>query len=671
MKKMKKGFTIVELVIVIAVIAILAGVLIPVFSNVVDKANKSKDTQLVRNLNEALAVDLDEHNTMYDALQAAKEFGYDVGKINASATDNEILWDSKNDAFVYLNGGNLEYIPGFEAQPVADHELWIISNTVSTKYSTYYTGNDTEVTVETGFDAGEKTGIKVNVATDETITLTVRTTSKNDVVTATAPNATINFYGFAGEFDVISVDDENCLHVFGQVDFLKVAAGKVKAENNAVIKAIHIADNDATIEINAQAVVETVTASSGVTLDGEKIKGVELNEIIENVNPDEAQTGATLFAGGFGTETAPYLVEDRTQFENISRIADYSYYKWVGESVVDASNWSKTNTLVGSFDGNGVKFNNIDCALFSSVWNGTESGHPSADTVNEYAISNLTVNANIVRESWTSAVVYTAGVHNLVMKNVTVNGYIEGSAGVASFICFGAGNYATEADGWCYDGIIKFINCKSDATIVAKSGNAVGFIAHAMTKTSNARVELVDSDFNGILSAPSNASCKYINGNWINATIVDDQSEDKNGVVYNSKNNGYTYIATGKVGSFTIEQGVLPESIGDAFVVDAKAGATKATISLIVSPNPGCFTQTCLSEEVDVVNGKVVSNEVRYFNIRINASGITDGGINGNNFDIVNSLYNGELGANTVVRITQYSTNGDILGIINISFGDK
>ena len=39
----KKGFTLVELVIVIAVIAILAGVMIATFSNVVDKANKSAD----------------------------------------------------------------------------------------------------------------------------------------------------------------------------------------------------------------------------------------------------------------------------------------------------------------------------------------------------------------------------------------------------------------------------------------------------------------------------------------------------------------------------------------------------------------------------------------------------------------------------------------------------
>ena len=38
----KKGFTIVKLVIVIAVIAILAAILIPTFANVVDNANTAK-----------------------------------------------------------------------------------------------------------------------------------------------------------------------------------------------------------------------------------------------------------------------------------------------------------------------------------------------------------------------------------------------------------------------------------------------------------------------------------------------------------------------------------------------------------------------------------------------------------------------------------------------------
>ena len=50
MKKLnKKGFTIVELVIVIAVIAILAGVMIPTFGGVINNANKSAALQKANN----------------------------------------------------------------------------------------------------------------------------------------------------------------------------------------------------------------------------------------------------------------------------------------------------------------------------------------------------------------------------------------------------------------------------------------------------------------------------------------------------------------------------------------------------------------------------------------------------------------------------------------------
>lgn len=50
-----RGFTIVELVIVIAVVAILAAVLIPTFSAIVKRANISADTQAARNMNVILA----------------------------------------------------------------------------------------------------------------------------------------------------------------------------------------------------------------------------------------------------------------------------------------------------------------------------------------------------------------------------------------------------------------------------------------------------------------------------------------------------------------------------------------------------------------------------------------------------------------------------------------
>ena len=61
----KKGFTIVELVIVIAVIAILSAVLIPTFGGIISDANKSAVQQAARNAyTELYAYDLSQDQVL-------------------------------------------------------------------------------------------------------------------------------------------------------------------------------------------------------------------------------------------------------------------------------------------------------------------------------------------------------------------------------------------------------------------------------------------------------------------------------------------------------------------------------------------------------------------------------------------------------------------------------
>ena len=392
-------------------------------------------------------------------------------------------------------------------------------------------------------------------------------------------------------------------------------------------------------------------------------------------NSDNTYTVKYLFAyksdgtASAGTKEDPFLIANLEQFENISYVEKYSYFKWVGEKTVDASDLTDSVYLCGSFDGDNVAFNNLDKVLFRAVWNGSESWAPSEDTTNTYTVSNLTVNANIVTDGWIAAVVRVAGVHKFVMDNVTVHGYVEGATGVASFVCFGPGNYAPTS--YTYDGNITFKNCNSDATLVAKSGNAVGFIAHPMMATSAGRITLENSNYSGDMSATSAGGCKYVSGNWINAIITDNQSETKNNTTYNSGVNGWTYIAENKTGAFTVEQQNKPETIGNVFTVTAKEGATRATFALQISPDPGNFTSTYLVEEVNVANNSFTSEEVKYFEVKVNAEGATETGAVGNVYHVVNPIYGTSLGSNTIVRVTQYDDAGKILGITTINFDDK
>ena len=78
-KSNRKGFTIVELVIVIAVIAILAAVLIPTFSNLIKRANLSNDQSFVKNMNTILLAEgtIDPFKTAGDAINVLNVNGFE------------------------------------------------------------------------------------------------------------------------------------------------------------------------------------------------------------------------------------------------------------------------------------------------------------------------------------------------------------------------------------------------------------------------------------------------------------------------------------------------------------------------------------------------------------------------------------------------------------------
>ena len=98
----KKGFTIVELVIVIAVIAILAAVLIPTFGGIIKKANNSNMTQ---ELNAALKLIFAEEN----------------GQLTYSATY----------VFIYKNGSTTQYFK-------YDHDMKQLVEIVATNIPGYF-----------------------------------------------------------------------------------------------------------------------------------------------------------------------------------------------------------------------------------------------------------------------------------------------------------------------------------------------------------------------------------------------------------------------------------------------------------------------------------------------------------------------------------------------------
>lgn len=127
-KNTRKGFTTVELVIVIAVIAILATVLIPTFSNMIESANLSVDKQNVRNMNVCLqtySITDGDPSDFGKVKKELKEYGY--GREDNFQTKSEgfsIRWHSgRNVIFLVNPNGQVEYPDEYKGNAAIAAEL--------------------------------------------------------------------------------------------------------------------------------------------------------------------------------------------------------------------------------------------------------------------------------------------------------------------------------------------------------------------------------------------------------------------------------------------------------------------------------------------------------------------------------------------------------------------
>ena len=360
----KKGFTIVELVIVIAVIAILAAVLIPNISKLVKKAQVSSDLSLVRNLNTALEVESAtmDYPTAYSAFQAVKENGYDLAKIEAKASDNKILYDEVNKCFVYLNGGNFEYYPNSKKgdKTTPDYQLWTVVTSAEdakkSQYSVYWNGgNGADVTVNNvGFDVGENKDVKVTVnAGDQE--LTVRTNGADMTINS---NGTVNHYGMIEKVNLQKVATES-YHEFGYVtSYIKVTSGHIVVEPKASISIIAVANAGATIEQKAGSELFKVAPTEGVTLNKDNVKVLSETNVVETAleNLDTLRYG-----GGDGSAEHPYELYTAAHLVafakdvNEGKFESFIYANLCADVDISGMGWEPIGNVehpfYGSFDG--------------------------------------------------------------------------------------------------------------------------------------------------------------------------------------------------------------------------------------------------------------------------------------------------------------------------------
>ncbi len=234
-KTKKKGFTLVELVIVVAVIAVLSAILIPTIGCFVEDAKETSDMTTVKTLNTALVryeAENDKPETMYDTIKIMAGLGYNVDRLTPLSTGH-ILWDSKNNRFL-LKDKNGDDVYRDNTTVAADNiDLWKVvtpKTGFSDKYSNYLVKGDYsalknnvgELEFVTGVDVGENKDIKiVKYARESSVagqTVTIRTNGGD--LTVDAENDTVHHYDYVKVLKVIAVSSADCYYEHGFIETL-------------------------------------------------------------------------------------------------------------------------------------------------------------------------------------------------------------------------------------------------------------------------------------------------------------------------------------------------------------------------------------------------------------------------------------------------------------------
>lgn len=126
LKKSKKGFTLIELVVVIAILGILAAILVPVISGFIETANQSADNANARLVYQAAAMWFASKNPGADTTLTVTTAGTGETDINAYLGLN--AWPTaKSKAFAGT----------FAASVKADGAIVVVTQTGSTVKATY------------------------------------------------------------------------------------------------------------------------------------------------------------------------------------------------------------------------------------------------------------------------------------------------------------------------------------------------------------------------------------------------------------------------------------------------------------------------------------------------------------------------------------------------------
>lgn len=492
MKKLKKAFTIVELVIVIAVIAILAAVLIPTFTSIIRKANEASDTALAKNMNTVLSTAEaggDAPADMEEVTYLMEQNGFKLENLNPTADGNVFVWNKATNRITYINrdkevvysGDNLASGSAF----TATGDYWLTVKTagdIKTWSGLSYYFADKQIADDTaGLTFSTPSSVDTGTYSYQgTITYTFTEEAEVSVyghvneLTVNAPDATVNNYSSVNKVTIQKVG-ANSYHEYGYAKTLVVEATAVNA--NVVIEKTGMVD-----KVDTSAAPDSKFTNNGYVgiLNDRVVEGsadyvYEITTAKELASFRDKVNGGQTFAG-----LKVALKAD----------VDISGKVWVPIAYDSRDNYRKEGYLyfAGTFDGenhtvNGLSNQGFQPTVLRVDTYGTGSGVPEKNnylygffgilqgaTVKNLNMTNVNIaTEEILLDSVGAIAGFASG--SVTIENCTASGSIEGQDAVAGII---GRIYLKEVNQKA-----EIRNCTSNINIVTVGQKAAGITAYA------------------------------------------------------------------------------------------------------------------------------------------------------------------------------------------------
>jgi len=521
----KKGFTIVELVIVIAVIAILAAILIPTFSGIIKKANIASDTAMAKNMNTALVMADSEGNTpedMGDVLFILFEAGYVLENLNPTTNGYYFAWDQPKNQIIFLTDTfEVHYssepysedtlnwwLPIDEASDVTEIEAigakvsYCMAADITGSLNFDYLANfDTNGFILTG---------DISYGTSDAAVNDLGSFSVSGIIVGTlfvnTPEATVSHYGAIDYVNIFAVA-ETSYHEYGFVKVsLELQKGRLVIENtgNATTVVLPVSTNGTAENKGYIGTLSGNTTGTNVPLNNSGyVKTLETNLIFDPSSTQTtigAPTGFSILIGdlnqleafrdavNFGM-TCENLTIELTSDINLGGKA-WTPIGWASRKLTD-----DPTVFKGTFDGNNHTISGLSTSGFTPTAEGIREDNYSGATEKNYVFGLFGVahNAEFRNVKFTNVNIHELGngylldsaaallgfsVESLTVKNITASGVISGQDGIGGII---GRVYKTEkrnVDWGSDDAIILIEDCINNVnvTITEKGGGVVGYI---------------------------------------------------------------------------------------------------------------------------------------------------------------------------------------------------